>query len=175
MTAGSAGFADPTICLPDVEALRRMRDVVPSPRESGAEGAGSAPPLESEQVSHGLDLTGRVLVAASIASLAIPKSHEGKTLLDLSRQHGLTTSSLASLIGLTIGLFILARIHCGYRNLWADLVASRGGPLVFLGVGLGASATLLSDGLEWMWIPAGALVLVGLSLGEPDVDDGART
>jgi hypothetical protein len=164
MTADSTGFADPAIRLPDSEALRRIRDVVPASHKGSA-----APPL-GEQTSRRLELAGRLLVAASIASLAIPKSHEGATLFNLSRQHGLTTSSLISLVGLVVGLFMLAKVKDGFRQLWTDSLASSGGPLVCLGVGLGVSATLLSDGLEWMWVPAGGLVLLGLSLHKPHME-----
>jgi hypothetical protein len=135
--------------------------VVPASRPPGIEGW--------------VDLAGRLLIGLSVASLAVPKSHEGATLLELSRQHGLTTSSLASLVGLVVGVMILSRVRSGCRALWIDSIASHGGPLVFLGLGLGASATLLSDGLEWMWLPAGALVLLGLSLGKPAVESATGT
>jgi hypothetical protein len=164
MTADNPGFADLAIREPATERGARTGG---THRYEPLHKASAAPLLGGVRASHRLDIAGRVLVAASIASLAIPKSHEGMTLVTLSRRHGLTTSSLASLIGAAVGLLILAKVCGGYRKLWADSLASHGGPLVCLAVGLGVTATLLSDGLEWMWIPAGGLILLGLILHKP--------
>lgn len=114
-----------------------------------------------------------LLAALGTAALGLPAALEGQLLVQLSRQHGLTTTDLVAAALLVVGLLAASRA-AGCRP--AAWVSAPGRSFLFAAAaGLGLGGTYLGDEARWVWLLSAVLVHVGCGWPADESDPEAET